>query len=103
MSAIFEAVIKTMPNGKWFIDLRDSEKEDSSQECTSVEEFAQKLEEMGVEYKQDVQVTWSQEDDVTEIQVHEVRMEMMAYEAKIKEEDEQNQPQDHNNDGSPKF
>jgi hypothetical protein len=103
MSAIFEAVIKTMPNGKWFIELRDSEKEDSFKECFSVEEFAQKLEEMGAEYNQDVQVAWSQEENVTDLQVHEVRMEMMAYEAKIADEDNQNQSQEHNNDGSPKF
>ncbi|RUM67201.1 MAG: hypothetical protein DSZ06_01705 [Sulfurospirillum sp.] len=85
MSAIFESVIKTLPNGRWYIELRDIEG-DREAECLSVEDFAKLLEEWGADYGHDVNVTWSQEDNVSELQVHEVRMEMMAYEQKMNEE-----------------
>ncbi len=87
MSAIFEAVIKTLPNARWFIELRDIDG-DRVAECLSVEDFAKLLEEWGADYGHDVNVTWSQEDNVTDLQVHEVRMEMMAYEQKMNEESE---------------
>ncbi len=85
MSAIFEAIIKTYPNGRWYIELRDIE-EDRSEECLSVDEFSKKLEEWGEDYGHDVNVVWSQEENVTPVQLHEVRMEMMAYEQKLEEE-----------------
>ncbi len=85
MSAIFEAVIKSYPNGKWYIELRDLDG-DREVECLSVEDFSKALEEWGADYGHDVQVAWSQEENVTPVQVHEVRMEMMAYEAKMNEE-----------------
>jgi hypothetical protein len=85
MSAIFEAVIKVMPNGRWYIELRDVEA-DRSKECYSIDEFSELLEEWGAEYGHDVKVAWSQEENVTPTQLHEVRLEMMAYEQRLNEE-----------------
>jgi len=84
MSAIFEAVIKSMPNGKWYIELRDKES-DRSVECLSVDEFAKYLNDWGEEYSHDVNVVWSSEENVTEAQINEVRMEMIAFENSLNE------------------
>jgi len=82
MSAIFEAVIKSMPNGKWYIELRDKES-DRSVECFSIDEFAKYLNDWGEEYSHDVNVVWSNEENVSQIQINEVRMEMMEYENRL--------------------
>ena len=82
MSAIFEAVIKSMPNGRWYIELRDKES-DRVVECFSVDEFAKSLNDWGEDYSHDVNVVWSSEENVSEVQIHEVRMEMMEYENRL--------------------
>ncbi len=104
-SVTFDSVIKTTPLGIWYIEIRDPE-EDRVEICHSIEEYAEKIEDMGAEYGGDVEVAWSAEEDVTKEQINEVRMQMNAYQQKL--EDESIVPGTGNErmqeeDGSPKF
>ena len=81
---IIESVIKSNAAGRWYIELFDSMKEDDPENrviCLDVFEYAQKVELMGAEYGGDVEIAWSSDDNVTPVQINEVRKQMMAYEA----------------------
>ncbi len=84
-AVIFESVIKSNPVGRWYLELRDSQ-EGRSEICLDLDEYAQKIEEMGAIYGGDVEVAWSAEENVTQIQINEVRQAMMLYEQKLQEE-----------------
>ncbi len=91
---ILETVIKANPIGRWYLEIRDSE-EDRTEICLDLDEYAQKVEDMGAIYGGDVEVAWSAEENVTEIQINEVRQAMMIYEQKLQEEQaEQNNSDD---------
>jgi len=83
---IIESTIKTNPMGRWYIELSDTTKEESMEICLDIEEYSQKIEMMGQEYGQEVEVAWSSDDNVTPVQIHEVRQEIMAYEARVEAE-----------------
>jgi len=79
---VIESVIKTSPLGRWFIELTDTSNESAeSVFCMDVYEYAEKIEEMGKAYGDDVEIMWSSEDNVMPEQINEVRMQMNAYEA----------------------
>jgi hypothetical protein len=103
MAVIFESVIKSNPVGRWYIELTDTSEEDRVEICLDMDEYAQKIEEMGAEYGPDVEVVWSADENVTQIQIQEVRVGVMAYEQKINEEKEKDGSSSHNLDGSPSF
>ena len=91
---ILETVIKANPIGRWYLEIRDSE-EDRTEICLDLDEYAQKIEDMGAIYGGDVEVAWSSEENVTQIQINEVRQAMIAYEQKLQEEQaNQNNPND---------
>ena len=105
-AVIFESIIKSNPIGRWYIEIRDTSEEGESQICLDINEYATKIEDMGAEHGGNIEVVWSQEENVTPVQINEVRMEMKAYEQKLK--DEENNPApgggaSHEMDGSPKF
>lgn len=77
---VIESVIKTNPLGRWYIELRDSLKEESMEICLDINEYAQKVEMMGEAYGGEVEITWSTEDNVSPAQINEVRQQIMAYE-----------------------
>ncbi len=83
-ATIIESVIKSNPMGRWYIELFDTMKDDDPENrviCLDVFEYAEKIELMGKEYNGDVEVAWSSDDNVTPVQINEVRQQMMAYEA----------------------
>jgi len=84
-AAILETVIKTNPLGRWYLEIRDPE-EARTEICLDLDEYAQKIEDMGAIYGGDVEVAWAAEENVTQIQINEVRQAMMAYEQKLQEE-----------------
>jgi len=91
---ILETVIKANPIGRWYLEIRDSE-EDRTEICLDLDEYAQKIEDMGAIYGGDVEVAWSSEENVTQIQINEVRQAMIMYEQKLQEEQaNQNNPDD---------
>jgi len=102
---IFESIIKSNPIGRWYIEIRDTSEGGERQICLDINEYATKIEDMGAEYGGNVEVAWSQEENVTPVQINEVRMEMKAYEQKLKDEQENPAPSgaSHEMDGSPKF
>ncbi len=85
VAAIFESIIKTNPIGRWYIEIRDAET-DKSEICLDVDEYADKIEEMGAPYSGNIEVAWSAEENVTQLQINEVRHAMMIYEEKLKNE-----------------
>ena len=87
---VIESVIKTNPVGRWYIELRDTTKEQKREICLDIQEYAQKIELMGEEYNGEVEVAWSTDEGVTVEQINEVRQEIMAYEAEVKEASNQN-------------
>lgn len=83
---VIESIIKTNPLGRWYIELSDTMKEDNDENriiCLDINEYAKKVEEMGVEYNGEVEVSWSSDEGVSVTQIHEVRQQIMAYEAEI--------------------
>jgi len=101
---VIESVIKTNPVGRWYIELTDTMKEEGSDTeriiCLDVNEYAQKVELMGAEYGGEVEIAWSSDDDVSPIQINEVRQQMMAYEA---EQEAKKEEATHMPDGTPNF
>ena len=99
---VIESVIKSNPLGRWYIELSDTMKEEGEDRvvCLDINEYAQKIEMMGQEYGGDVEVTWSSEENVTPEQINEVRMQIMAYEAEV---EAQKQNDTHMPDGTPNF
>ena len=80
---IIESTIKSNPMGRWYIELSDTTKEESLEMCIDINDYAKKIEMMGAEYGGEVEVAWSSDDNVTEVQINEVRMQMMVYESEI--------------------
>ena len=79
---VIESVIKTNPLGRWYIELSDSIKEESNENrviCLDINEYAQKVEEIGQEYNGEIEVSWSSDEGVSVAQIHEVRQQIMAY------------------------
>ena len=87
---VIESVIKTNPFGRWYIELRDTTKEEKREICLDIKEYAQKVELMGEEYNGEVEVAWSSDEGVTVEQINEVRQEIMAYEAEVEEASKEN-------------
>jgi len=86
---VIESVIKSNPIGRWYIELSDTSKEESPENriiCLDINEYAQKVEQLGEEYGEDVAVEWSSDEGVTPEQINEVRQQIMAYEAQIEAE-----------------
>ena len=80
--------------GRWYIELIDTMKDEDPQNrviCLDVFEYAEKIELMGAEYGGDIEVAWSSDDNVTPVQINEVRQQMMAYEAEQQANLEQEQ------------
>ncbi len=106
---IIESIIKSNPLGRWYIELSDTTKEESMEICLDINEYAQKIELMGAEYGGEVEVAWSSDEGVTVTQIHEVRGQIMDYEASVeamKEEAKKQEEQTsttHQADGTPKF
>jgi len=99
---VIESVIKSNPLGRWYIELTDTMKEEGEDRviCLDINEYAQKIEIMGEEYGNTVEVAWSSDDGVTVEQINEVRMQIMAYEAEL---EAKKQEATHMPDGTPNF
>ena len=88
---VIESVIKTNPLGRWYIELSDTMKEESNENrviCLDINEYAQKVEEMGQEYNGEIEVSWSSNEGVSVAQINEVRQQIMAYEAEVEAQEE---------------
>ncbi len=100
MAGVIESVIKTSPLGRWYIELSDTMQDSEAVICMDVYEYADKIEEIGREYGDEIEVIWSSDDNVTPEQINEVRMQMNAYEAEL---EAQKENATHMPDGTPNF
>ncbi len=105
MSVLIQSTIKTNPLGRWYIELKDTTEENHMEICLDINEYAVKIEEIGAEYGGEIEVAWQSDDNVTPVQIHEVRMAMNAYEAEreAREAAEAQGGATHQADGTPNF
>jgi len=107
MATVIESTIKTSPLGRWYIELIDTMKDDAQEVvCLDVYEYAEKVETIGKEYDNKIEVIWSSDENVTPEQINEVRMQMNAYEAEQEAANASGSPQEqptHQADGTPNF
>ena len=107
MAVIINSTIKTNPVGRWYIELNDTTEEGHMEICLDINEYAMKIEEIGAGYGGDIEVAWSAEDGVTDVQINEVRMQMNAYEEEREKEKAVEavggMSQTHQDDGTPIF
>ena len=109
MAVIINSTIKTNALGRWYIELNDTTEENHMEICLDIKEYALKIEEIGVEYGGEIDVAWSAEDNVNEMQINEVRMQMNAYQEEREQEKAAeavggvSQTGTHQNDGTPIF
>ncbi len=85
-AALFESIIRSNPVGKWYIELIDTSEEGRREFCLDIDEYAQKIEDMGAEYGGDIEVVWRADEDVSEQQLNEVRMQMAKYQQELEQE-----------------
>ncbi len=100
---VIESVIKSNALGRWYIELSDTMKEETPENriiCLDINEYAQKIEDMGTEYGGEVEVAWSSADGVSLAQIHEVRQQIMTYEAEVEAKKAE---ATHTSDGTPNF
>lgn len=83
MSVVIQSIIKTNPMGRWYIELIDPNEEDTEERvvCLDIYEYAKKMEAIAQEYGNDIEVAWESEENVTPIQINEVRQQIVSYEA----------------------
>ena len=89
MSAQFTANIEEDINdGKWLIRLTDT-LDNKEKLCKSLEEFKTNLEELGDDYGGDIEVLWSKDQDVTDVNFKEIHDGMAIYQEKeVKDQSE---------------
>jgi len=108
VSVLIKSTIKTNPVGRWYIELNDTTEEEHMEICLDVNEYAEKIEKIGQEYGNDIEIEWSSEEGVTPEQINEVRMQMNAYEAEREarealEKEGHTTTTDYASDGTPTF
>ena len=83
MSVVIQSIIKTNPMGRWYIELVDPNEEETADRmiCLDIQEYAQKVETISEDYGNDMEIAWESAEDVTPLQINEVRQQIMAYEA----------------------
>jgi len=75
---VFESVIKAKPLGGWYIELTNTDT-GMTVVCDTIDEYMEKIEEMGAPYGPDVQVVWSQAEGVIPAYINEIRGLMQKY------------------------
>ena len=84
-AVIFESTIKSNPVGRWYIELKDTTEEGRVEYCLDMDEYAQKIEDMGAEYGGEIEVHWKADENVTQQQLNEVHMEIARWEQQMQE------------------
>ncbi len=107
MSVIINSTIKTNALGRWYIELNDTTEEGHMEICLDINEYAVKIEAIGAEYGGEIEVAWSSHDEVSQMQIQEVRMAMDKYEQEREEQEAAEgvggTSQTHQDDGTPIF
>jgi hypothetical protein len=86
MGVVFESCIKVDPDGKWYIVLKDT-LNDKIAVCRDLDEYSQKIEELGAEYGANIdEVKWSKDDNVPPHTIDELRLEMSRHQEEIEKQ-----------------
>jgi len=85
MSVKFTAIQKRKDDKSWYIELTDT-MENNTVKCENLEQFSQRIELMGTEYGNDIEVVWSCDDDVSQEFMQELRVAMLSYQEKYQDE-----------------
>ena len=89
MAVVFNAVIKIDENSKWFIELTDTT-DNRVEVCFDLDEFSQKVEELGSDYGGNIdEVKWSKDDNVPPHIIDEIRIEMSKQQAELERQKEE--------------
>ncbi len=74
----FKSIIKAKPLGGWYIELINTDT-GMSVVCDTIDEYMEKIQEMGAPYGPDIQVTWIQDEGVIPAYINEIRGLMRKY------------------------
>lgn len=86
MSIVFEALVKNDENGGWFIELKDTI-DGRMEVCKNLEVFEKKIQEMGEDYGGRVdEVKWISDESLSPENMQEIRVAMIAYHEKYKDD-----------------
>jgi len=86
MAVIFEALIKNDDMDGWYIELKDTV-DGRVEVCKDLEEFEEKIEELGSDYGGHIdEVRWLKDDDLHPAAMDDLRIKMAEKRAKIEEE-----------------
>lgn len=86
MSVIFEATVKNNENGGWYVELKDTLIQ-RIEMCQDLNEFESKIQEMGEEYGGQIdEVKWISDKSLSPQNMQEVRVAMMQFHEKYKDE-----------------
>lgn len=89
MAVVFNAVIKIDEDAKWFIELTDTT-DNRVEVCFNLDEFSQKVEELGSDYGGNIdEVKWSKDDNVPPHIIDEIRLEMSKHQEEIEKQKEE--------------
>jgi hypothetical protein len=83
---VFEALVKNSENGGWFIELKDT-LDGKIELCSDLKVFEEKIQEMGSTYGGHIdEVKWISHESLSPENMQEVRIAMMEYHEKYKDE-----------------
>ena len=83
---VFEALVKNSENGGWFIELKDT-LDGKIELCSDLKVFETKIQEMGSTYGGHIdEVKWISHESLSPENMQEVRVAMMEYHEKYKDE-----------------
>jgi hypothetical protein len=78
MPVLFQTTIEPNQSGGWQIRLVDT-LEQEEVICNSVDEYADNIERMGMEYGGDIEVSWLKDENITSTQFMEIERDMKRY------------------------
>ena len=86
MSVIFEALVKNSEDGGWFIELKDTT-DGRMVICKDLSEFEKKIQELGDDYGGRVdEVNWISDESLSPQNEQKLRVGMMEYHEKYKDQ-----------------
>lgn len=78
MAVLFESTIEVNGVGGWQIRLFDTLQKQTVI-CQSVDDYANKIEQMGMEYAEEIEVRWSKDENITPEQFADLERDMKKY------------------------
>ena len=84
MAVLFKSTIEPNGLGSWRIKIEDTLSGEIIL-CGSVDEYADNIERMGMEYGGDIQVSWERDELITPDQFSEIERQMKKYQNEMEE------------------